>query len=79
MAERALTRRQETALCIAANFGVTPSIQGSMPSLERRGLVRRAWVEFYGRRFRDWEVTPAGRLEVKRIRERDKAATAVSS
>lgn len=67
MAERPLTAQQERRLVIAATYGITQSIEGSMPSLARRGLMERSRVA-------GWRVTEAGRAEVDRIQAARKAA-----
>jgi hypothetical protein len=74
VADRPLTERQQTALAIAAFYGVTRSVEGRMPALERRGLVHRTWVVSGGPRYRDWEVTDAGLAEAKRLRRERVAA-----
>lgn len=75
MAERPLSRQQETRLVIAAFYGITRSVERSMPSLERRGLAEKYWEVDSGRRWRNWRVTEAGRAEAERIRARDKVET----
>lgn len=73
MTERPLTEQQERRLVIAAFYGITQSVERSMPSLERRGLAEKYWETYNGRRVRDWRVTDAGRAEAERIRARDRA------
>jgi DNA-binding PadR family transcriptional regulator len=74
MTERPLSRQQETRLVIAAFYGITRSVERSMPSLERRGLAEKYWDTSNGHRWRMWRVTEAGRAEAQRISARDKAA-----
>jgi|HubBroStandDraft_2_1064218.scaffolds.fasta_scaffold12081_6 hypothetical protein len=74
MAERPLTDQQERRLVIAAGFGVTQSIKGSMPSLARRGLMERYRFTEAGRSFAGWRVTEAGVAEVTRIQAARNAA-----
>jgi hypothetical protein len=65
---RPLTLAQERALSLAAFHGVTRSIEGRMPALERRGLVEKYWHEPpSGGRWRAWRVTPAGRVAAARL------------
>jgi DNA-binding PadR family transcriptional regulator len=65
---RALTEDQERRLAIAAFYGVTASVERSLPSLERRGLAERYWHKTSGRRWRSWRVTAAGRATALRLR-----------
>ena len=58
MPERPLTKKQKTALIMMP--GVYQWTQGSLPSLERRGLVERFRHTEYGRSVVDWRLTEAG-------------------
>jgi DNA-binding HxlR family transcriptional regulator len=58
MAERPLTKKQKAALIMMP--GVYRWTQGSLPSLERRGLVERYRHTEYGRSYVDWRLTEAG-------------------
>jgi hypothetical protein len=63
-----LTRRQRTRLQIAVYYGVTHSIEGSMPSLGRRGLMTRERRTEGGMSRVYWVPTEAGRQLAAQIR-----------
>jgi DNA-binding MarR family transcriptional regulator len=65
---RPLTERQERALLIADGFGVTRTVERSMPSLARRGLAEKYRKVEGGRSYVYWRLTDVGRAEVARIR-----------
>jgi DNA-binding MarR family transcriptional regulator len=65
---RALTARQRTALAVAVYHGVTQSVEGSMPSLARRGLMARERRAEHGRSVVYWVPTDAGRELAGQIR-----------
>jgi hypothetical protein len=63
-----LTEQQRRRLVIAVYFGVTASVERSMPSLERRGLMARERRTEHGVSHVWWVPTEAGRREAERIR-----------
>ena len=66
MTDRPLTKKQETALIMMP--GIYRWTQGSLPSLERRGLVERFRHTKYGRSVVDWRLTEAGTAEAQALR-----------
>jgi hypothetical protein len=66
--QRPLTAWQRQALSIAVYFGVTHSIEGSMPSLAKRGLMVRERRVEGGRSVVYWASTEAGRKLAGQIR-----------
>lgn len=65
---RDLTARQRQALQLAVYFGVTHSIEGSMPSLAKRGLMARERRTDHGVPHVYWVPTDAGRALAGQIR-----------
>ena len=65
MAERPLTKKQQSALIMMPN--VYRWTEGSLPSLLRRGLVERVRVVEHGRGYWDWRLTEAGAEEAQAI------------
>jgi hypothetical protein len=72
---RELTARQRQALAVAVYYGVTQFITGSMPSLEKRGLMARERRTDHGVSHVYWVPTEAGRALAAQHRA-DAAATA---
>jgi DNA-binding MarR family transcriptional regulator len=69
MADRPLTEQQRIRLMIAAFYGITLTVERSMPSLARRGLAERYHYTEHGRRYAEWRLTDAGRAEARRLQD----------
>jgi hypothetical protein len=71
---RPLTERQRMALSLFAFGHLSHRSSASMPSLERRGLVR-SWRDWSSgcAGYKCWEITDAGRAEAAKIQAEDRA------